>query len=159
MTESNLKRVMATVNHPLFVKEYNKISESEKDRQFCRHDMNHLTDVARIAYILSMERNLSLNKELIYAAAYLHDIGRCYENHEIASAKIAKEILSKTGFTSEENDMICDAILQHRRGAETTSELSDILHEADKLSRRCFECQSYEECNWSEDLKNKTLKY
>ena len=37
--------------------------------------------MARIAYILNMEQDLGLEKEVIYAAAVLHDIGK-YAQYE-----------------------------------------------------------------------------
>ena len=81
--------------HPLFREYYKRLEEAERDRKFCRHQMDHLLDVARIAYIQNLERKLGFSKEMIYAAALLHDIGkvRQYEEkipHEIASAEIAE---------------------------------------------------------------------
>ena len=52
------------------------LAEYEKNRIFCRHGMDHLMDVARIAYIENLEKNCGISKEIIYGAALLHDIGR-----------------------------------------------------------------------------------
>ena len=38
--------------------------------------MSHLMDVARIAYITCLEQNLGIEKDVIYGAAILHDIGK-----------------------------------------------------------------------------------
>ena len=62
--------------HPLFQEYYDKLKEAERGRKFCRHQMEHLLDVARIAYILNLEQKLGIRKEVIYAAALLHDIGK-----------------------------------------------------------------------------------
>ena len=60
-------------------------------------------DVARIAYILSADRAYAVSKEIIYAAALLHDIGKWkqYEDgtpHEKASADLAEQILQRPVF-------------------------------------------------------------
>lgn len=60
-------------------------------------------DVARLMYIYNLEERAGLEKELIYAAALLHDIGR-YEQisrgtpHHISGARIAEEIMADCGF-------------------------------------------------------------
>ena len=70
------------------------INEYEKDRKFCRHGIKHLLDTARIMYIIKLEDDLPFDKDMIYAAALLHDIGRYeqYKNgtpHNIAGEKAA----------------------------------------------------------------------
>lgn len=86
--------------HPLYQEHYEKLAEAEKDRMFCRHQMEHLLDVARIAYIYNLEKQLGIRKEVIYAAALLHDIGKAMQYtegiaHEQASAEIAEQILKE----------------------------------------------------------------
>ena len=39
--------------------------EKEKSRIFCKHDLQHSLDVARIAYILNLEADLKIEKEII----------------------------------------------------------------------------------------------
>lgn len=85
--------------HPLYQEYYDKLTEAEKGRIFCCHQMDHLLDVARIAYIYNLEEQLGIRKEIIYAAALLHDIGK-YDQytkqlpHEQASAQLAAQILA-----------------------------------------------------------------
>lgn len=152
-----------------------KNEEAEEDRRFCRHDMRHFLDVARLALILNL-RNRCLSgsgpgdcsqrsEELIYAAALLHDIGRWkqYEDgtpHEKASALLAPEILSDCGFSEEETRQITAAILNHRREAvKEDQSLSGLLYRADKMSRSCFCCEAERECNWKGSNKNLKLRY
>lgn len=137
----------------------NRIAELEKDREFCLHDLNHSLDVARIGYIISLEEKLDISRELIYAAALLHDIGRADEyekklSHHEQSAVLAAEILTECGFDDDENSEICDAIAAHRYADGDEKGLKYILYKADKLSRKCFDCKMYEQCYWSEDKKN-----
>ena len=92
-----------------------RLAEYEKDRIFCRHGVEHLLDVARIAYIENLEKNSGLSKEIIYGAALLHDIGRYLQYtegipHEKAGADLAGEILKDCGFTGKEQEEILGAI-------------------------------------------------
>lgn len=138
---------------------------AEADRRFCRHDMVHFLDVARIARIIDLEENLGIPEDLIYAAALLHDIGRHrqYEEgipHEHASAIIAPEILGECGFDEEETGVIIDAIRQHRN-SEVSFEgnLRGVLFRADKASRPCFACEAERDCSWKEGRKNREIIY
>ena len=58
-----------------------KMKKFEHDREFCCHQITHLLDVARIAYIKNLEAGLGIDKELIYTAAILHDIGKSFAVH------------------------------------------------------------------------------
>ena len=42
----------------LFLQCVEKNSKYEENRQFCKHGWEHLMDVARIAYIINLERGL-----------------------------------------------------------------------------------------------------
>lgn len=167
MEERNrsMKEVEAIRNHPLYVEQYEKLKEAEKDRKFCCHQMEHLLDVARIAYIFSLEQHMSIRKEVIYAAALLHDIGKCRQYmdgtpHEKASAEIADVILGdlpKEMFSGEEKQNIIRAILGHRKYREDMDTLEKLLYTSDKYSRKCFACEVEKECNWDYKKKNFTL--
>lgn len=71
-----MKRIQAVYSHPLYQKQFALLTNAEKDRIFCRHTMEHFLDVARLMYLYNLEEHAGLDKELIYAAALLHDIGR-----------------------------------------------------------------------------------
>lgn len=154
------------IKHSTFSELVKKIEIREKERIFCRHGMDHLISVARIAYIISLEEHADVSKDLIYAAALLHDIGRCAEyesgiSHNIAGAQIAEKILSDCGYSDSETDMIIRTIEGHRHDGydEDAAVLEQLICRADKLSRLCFDCNAYSECNWDEEKKNNTLIY
>lgn len=63
----------------LFLQCVEKNSKYEENRQFCKHGWEHLMDVARIAYIINLERGYGLERDLVYAAGLLHDCGRYVE--------------------------------------------------------------------------------
>ncbi|PWJ52198.1 HD domain-containing protein [Faecalicatena contorta] len=151
--------------HPLYVVNYKKLEDAEVKRKFCRHQMTHLLDVARIAYIRNLEADMGLKKEVIYAASLLHDIGkfRQYEDgtpHEMAGREIAEIILNDIGmFSQEEKEVILQAILEHRRLVPDMTVLGRLLYESDKLSRACYSCPAEAECSWSSEKKNTTIEY
>ncbi|MBC5716791.1 HD domain-containing protein [Flintibacter faecis] len=159
-----MERVNAICRHQLWRDSVREIARLERDRQFCRHDLVHFLDVARLAYIENLERGLGIDKELIYAAALLHDIGRHLQYtqnipHDRASAQLAEVILADCGFSQAERAAVEDAILQHRGRQDRQREgLAGLLYEADKASRACLFCPAEPECNWSPEKKNMTIK-
>ena len=154
-----MERVNQILQHTLYQSCRRQIDEKEKDRIFCGHDMGHLLDVARLAWIFNLEANQEISKERIYAAALLHDIGRHiqYENgtpHQIAGLPIAEQILTDCGFYPEEMKEILYAIENHRnKEMLKRDDLAGILYRADKMSRCCFGCRAEKECNWSTEKK------
>lgn len=157
---------MENINIILNNKEYKhaleKLSEYERNREFCNHTIEHFMDVSRIAYIMVLEEKLNVSKEVIYAIGLLHDIGRVkqYEegiHHDIASVEMSKEILKETSFTDEEINIILNGIANHRK--ESDNKLEEIIYKADKLSRQCFNCKAEKECYWSSEKKNFKITY
>lgn len=148
------------IENDLFKKTMKTIEEKEKNRIFCRHSIDHCLDVARIAYILTLENNLNINKDIIYSAALLHDTGRAFDDrdHDIKGAELAEKILIQCGYINNITE-IKNAILNHRKSSASLNNLSDILSKADKLSRRCFDCKAKQKCYWSEERRNKDIKY
>ncbi len=57
-------RISYIRKHPLYISSYQRLQELEQERIFCCHQMNHLLDTARIAYILSLERGIGISKEV-----------------------------------------------------------------------------------------------
>ncbi|MGN0402523.1 MAG: HD domain-containing protein [Acetatifactor sp.] len=160
-----MERIDRILNHDLFIENLKKNKEAEANRRFCRHDITHFLDVARIGRIINLEEGLEIPTELIYAAALLHDIGkhRQYREgipHEKASAEIAPVILKECGFEQAETDLITEAISRHRN-SEIAYERSliGLLYRADKASRACFACDAEQDCNWKREKKNLYIGY
>lgn len=165
MERIRMDRVNAILKHKTYRKYYDQIEKIEKDRIFCRHQMPHLLDVARIAYITNLERNLGYDREVIYAAAILHDIGKSFQYeeripHEIAGEKVASEILDTLpeglAFSAEERrDPGCSpGTPEKKRRAEP---IAALFYDSDKRSRTCFSCPAEKECNWKDEEKNKEI--
>lgn len=76
MERIRMDRVNAILKHKTYRKYYDQIEKIEKDRIFCRHQMPHLLDVARIAYITNLERNLGYDRAQspsLWQSSYLSD--------------------------------------------------------------------------------------
>ena len=156
-----MKRVNAILRHPLFEEKLRLLDELEAERVFCRHDLTHLLDVARLMWIDVLERGLAIDRDAVYAAALLHDLGRAEQiqrgiPHEQASAALAESILPDAGFTAEEIAAVIAAIRSHRgsASADARAQLGEILYRADKACRLCWRCDAREACNWPEERKN-----
>lgn len=166
-TQKNLNRHKRILEDKRYLKCLSDIEELEKNRIFCKHNLSHFINVARIATIIWLEeggRN-SLKRDIIYAAGLLHDIGRAEEYtkgtpHEEAGAIIAGEILQSSGYEDKEIEMITRAISAHRIKDDNDNDyLGQIISKADKLSRECFACSASDMCKWSKEKKNKSLEY
>lgn len=141
-------------NHPLYKERMAAISQAEITRRFCLHNLAHALDVARIGYIKILEEHLNIDKELFYAAALLHDAGRCSGRpHNESGAELARQILPECGFTAAETDIICGSILAHRSDS-TIEDFSALLYYADKKSRICSDCAAADECYWEDEKRN-----
>ncbi len=155
-----MDRINQILHHPLFITYMETNATKEKGRSFCRHNMAHVLDVARIAYILNIEEEHQISKDMIYATALLHDIGRHVqyetgEKHAYVSARLAPEILYECGFEEDEVAEMVDAIYHHSDKKEIGHKgLRSLIAKADRMSRACFACQAAEECKWSEERKN-----
>ena len=118
-------------------------------------------------------------RDVVYAAALLHDIGRAdeYETgepHDIAGPRIAAEILGTVEqdkrFSSGECEQILAAIAHHRtsagcacvasaEGVSGAGALADALRYADKAARACYACPARGLCNWPDGKKNLTITW
>ncbi|MDK2800434.1 MAG: uncharacterized protein PWP27_361 [Clostridiales bacterium] len=159
-----MKRITKILNHPQYIEYLNRNAEAEKERVFCRHDLRHALEVARVAYIMVLENKLMIKKDIIYAAALLHDIGRWKEyasgvDHTVISAELAISILVDSGFDSEESEQILKAIQDHRKSGKQSTFLSSILYKSDKISRLCIECLVRNQCKRFSDGRQAELYY
>ena len=147
-----------------YLKQIEQLEELETERRFCRHGLEHVLDVARIAWIQVLEEKLSYEKEEVYLTALLHDIGRILEYregipHHEAGQKMAEDILGQIGYPKEKSTIILTAIGEHRKKNKLNDDFINIIKKADSISRNCFFCKASGECKWKEERKNKTILY
>lgn len=165
-----MHRVEQIIKHPVYRESLLRNADREKVRFFCRHDFQHMLDVARITYILLMEAGEidglvhahaldghEAAREVIYAAGLLHDISRWRQydtgvDHAAAGARDARPILLETGFKTNEIDVIVRAIAAHRHGGPDAGLLGRMLVRADDLARPCASCQARRECYKAENM-------
>jgi len=161
-----MNRVNEIISDPEFKSRACAIEDRERNRFFCKHGISHSLDVARIAFILNANEALGFDKESIYAAALLHDIGRSSSDadlgHAKTSAAVASGLLRRCGYAQDEISLIVEAIGLHSGTGASPSggglpPFSELIFRADKLSRACFLCPAQAECDWPYERKNKEL--
>ena len=160
---ADLTRADRIMKHEKFLRAVRLINESEKDRIYCRHGVEHLLDVARAGAMIADERDYDLETDIIYAAALMHDIGRAkdYEDgtpHDQGSVMLAGEILPECGYNDDEVAQIVMAVAAHRM-ENIGMPLAEVLYEADKKTRLCFMCDAKKTCKWPRDKMNMELVY
>ena len=158
-----MERYEKIIHDEVYITHVRRCEEFEKDRQFGHHDMAHFLDVARVGMLINLTEDYGIPKDMIYAAALLHDVGRDVQYadgtpHDEASYAIAKELLKTTEYSTGEQEEILNAILSHRKAdIRNEKSLSGLLYRADKESRPCYFCIAEPECNWKSDRKNRNL--
>mgnify|MGYP002508293439 CR=1 FL=1 len=114
-----VKRLLEETEYLQWVEE---LEQAEAERIFCRHGLSHSLDVARIGWILTLERGQAGTgkpgealKEKIYLTALLHDLGRLSEAkqgtpHHRAGAALAEQLLARIQYPKEDRQEILAAI-------------------------------------------------
>ncbi|MCD7807266.1 MAG: HD domain-containing protein [Lachnospiraceae bacterium] len=160
-----MDRINRIFHHPAFQEYVFQNGKCEWKREFCRHNLSHFMDVARIGYILNMEENYGFSRDMIYGAALLHDIGRFvqyreHRPHALVSAELAPQILSDCGYNEEESALIVSAISTHSdKSLVKERTLNGLLARADQMSRACYGCGSSAKCDWDEERKNAEIQW
>lgn len=160
-----MDRVNRILQHHMYRECLAQIRKFEQERIFCGHDMSHFLDVARLAHLFNLEEGLKIDREKIYAAALLHDVGRHIQYmdgtpHQEAGVPLAAEILEECGFEEDEQEEILAAILSHRdKNVREEKNLAGIIYRADKMSRACYGCAARDLCDWDDTKKNLTLEF
>lgn len=169
LRDDNTTRIDKLMSNAIFQDCMKTINFYEKNRIFCKHDINHLLDVARITWIYCLENDTNITKEIVYCAALLHDIGRARQyvdgtNHEEAGVILSKEIMKECGFNNDEVNLVVSAISAHNNDNwslrdKKAGALVNYLQKADNISRNCFLCEAKEQCKWPVDKKNYKITY
>lgn len=159
------KNINAVWENDLYQEKYKSLQKIEKTRKYCGHDISHFLDVARLMWTYNTENGTGLKRDVVYATALLHDIGRYDEAvngkpHHEAGADLAGEILKSTKFTSKEKEEIAEAIRTHRdANFNDENSLRGYLYRADKRSRACFCCKAANTCSWPIKKRNLLIDY
>ena len=140
-----MERFQKIVWHEKYKETYERLQQLEINRKFCGHDIEHFLSVARISYLMILEKRADQYEKGI--------------SHEEAGAILAEEILTDCGYTREERKFMTDTILRHRDMKEESESFASIFYRADKLSRDCIHCKARQECYWPEEKKNNKYIY
>lgn len=159
VNEMKLELANRILKNEYYLSQLKRLSELERDRIFCRHDMEHFLSVARITMILCSRKKVRIPADIVYSAALLHDIGRVQEYtegipHDIAGQETASVILDEAGCNEENKSRIISLIAGHRKTGLRPDTPEAIFGRADKLSRNCFECSARSQCNWQSEKMN-----
>lgn len=166
-----MKYVEALLRQETYCLLLEELRKKEENRIYCRHDPEHFLQVARTAYIISLEKRCGIAREPIYLCALLHDIGRARQapegvTHQALSAMLAEKLLTDIQYPKDQHEEILSAIKAHggriksavlRERIENPAylpDLSELIRMADQLSRNCFLCSHAQTCYWGEDEKN-----
>jgi len=152
------------LRHPEFIRYLELNAKAERERKFCRHDMGHAIDVARVAYIIALENKYNLDRDIVYAAALLHDIAKWKQysegvDHASEGSILAGQILKDVGMNAQDAELILDAIQSHRTKGKSNSPLGMVLYAGDKACRLCSQCSVIGECNRFEGVLLPELQY
>jgi len=160
----SMTRVNQLLEHEDYLCYMEKIDGLERERRFCKHGFEHGLNVARIAYAYVLEKGqVSLTKEVLYAAAFLHDIGRWIEyqtgeDHAEASAQLALPLLEACQFSSVQIQTILKGIREHRRKPEDNlTLLGEALALADDWARDCRQCSVQALCHKYKQTMNQIM--
>lgn len=98
------------------------------------HGLDHTKDVLKVSMDLASVYDLTAEEiKLLSTAALFHDSGfvHTYQGHEVASCSIAKEMLPDFGYTEDQIELICDLIMATQVPQNPTTQLQQILCDAD----------------------------
>ena len=139
--------------------------KADSGRKLCSHNLQHAIDVARVAYIISLENGYGIEKDIVYCAALLHDVAKWMQiqnkelDHAGEGALLAEKILVEIGMDVKVTAAIKDAIIKHRFKDAGASNLARVLYDADKSCRLCQQCENIENCPDFADGQQFALKY
>lgn len=102
--------------------------------KFTYHNWNHTISVKNWAIKIGEERNLSdIDLEIISLAALFHDTGftHCYQGHEDDSLILAQDFLKAQNYPADQLKKVLDCIEVTKLSAIPTTELEQIMKDAD----------------------------
>ncbi len=109
--------------------------EAEVSPDLLYHGIAHTRDdvVPAVERLANMEGITEDSFSLLYTAAWFHDIGfvEGSQNHELTGARIARQVLPGFGYSDEQVEVICQAILATVLPQSPQNLLEQILDDAD----------------------------
>ena len=138
---------MDRVDRIIYNDEYRRLMETvrnkETDRIFCRHGFEHCLDVARIAYIMNIEQGYAIDREIIYAAALLHDVVEDTEiTFEDLTGEFPEEVVEALRYLTRDKSMNYFDYIRNIRKNPIAKKVkqADLLHNSDVT--RLSDCEN-----------------
>ena len=138
---------MDRVDRIIYNDEYRRLMETvrnkETDRIFCRHGLEHCLDVARIAYIMNIEQGYAIDREIIYAAALLHDVVEDTEiTFEDLTGEFPEEVVEALRYLTRDKSMNYFDYIRNIRKNPIAKKVkqADLLHNSDVT--RLSDCEN-----------------
>jgi uncharacterized protein len=107
---------------------------TSKCKELPFHNLQHTQEVVQNVKHITAAMNVDAkDTELLVGAAWFHDTGfsKIYQNHEDESKRIAEKFLSELGVDTVSIKKICNYIEATKMPQSPTSELAEILCDAD----------------------------
>lgn len=117
-----------------------ELFERELPEKFVYHDGRHTERVVDASRMIGRESGLSNDElELVTIAAWFHDVGYTEgcDNHELRSAKIARDFLEREGLEEEKIRVIEECIMATQMPQSPKSLLERVLCDADLHHLAC----------------------
>lgn len=100
---------------------------------------SHSTRIYSLAKVLASEDKVVVDDDVLFAAAYLHDIAAfppwfdAARDHSDVGAELMESILKETGFPMEKVDAVRGAVRTHMHYRDPVGPEATYLHDADTL--------------------------
>jgi len=109
--------------------------ENEISPSYSYHNITHTRDEVIPAIDLFLEKeNLNGAAPLVlHTAGFFHDVGftECYDQHELASVRIAREVLPRYNYSAEQIEVISGLIMATRLPQRPKTHLEKLIADAD----------------------------
>lgn len=108
--------------------------EKELPSHLSYHCTQHTKEVfENCSYLAAKEKLSEEQTELVLTAALLHDSGflKGYENHEVLSCEMAKQLLPVYNYSAQQIEAICELIMATRLPQKPTNLLQEVICDAD----------------------------
>lgn len=125
-----------------------QILQSQLEEKFIYHDHYHTSRVVESAKLIGRESGLSEEDlEIVTLAAWFHDTGykNGCDNHELSSATIARDFLSKKGVPEADIKKVEGCIMATRVPQKPTNLLEEVLCDADLHHLACSDYKEMSE--------------
>lgn len=113
-----------------------KVLNQQLPEDITYHSINHTMDVvASVNEIAAKQGMDEVSVEILNIAAWFHDIGyiKGYDNHEVKSAEIAKDYLSKMGCPQDVIEKVVGCIMATQMPQSPKNDLEQVLCDGDLM--------------------------